>query len=435
MGTQQRLVRQAVSHSRDRCTTRGRRQGARWQARTRNADSGSTSTTSLGGAAVAPLPPADSEPAGNRAERGQVGEHGRSRPADHLHRFDGYPGRGCRQGTRSRARARSSIRLRDRQLNVQTGEGGGAPVPLGDGTTSSSSQSSSAQVTLRVPAEKLASVEAKAAKLGKVLSQSAAQSDVTQQHVDLSARLKNLQAEEIRLRGFLDKAVKVSEMLEIERELSRVRGEIEAMQAQIAYLDSQAAMATLTLALSAPGALVQPAGGTWGFSAAVTAGIQAAAALLRTLIIVIIALSPVLLVVVVIVAHLAFPAVVAVRRRARPKRTTPLPKRPRSPSDTLPLPSDRGERRSHNVLPRPRVRLPLWSVPVIVAALYVARSLLRGSWRPELPMDALHPGAGRHRDVRRGADPCRLRIGRPRREAGRARGLPHRCGRPRELNV
>jgi hypothetical protein len=189
------------------------------------------------------------------------------------------------------------------QLNVAVGDGSvGGPVPLADGSVNSNSQSSSAQVTLRIPAEKLASVEAQAAKLGKVLSQSAAENDVTQQHVDLAARLKNLQAEEVRLRGFLDKATKVSDMLEIERELSRVRGEIEAMQAQIAYLDQQAAMATLTLALSAPGALVQPAGGTWGFSTAVTTGVQAAAALLRTLIVAIIALSPVLLVVIVVVA-------------------------------------------------------------------------------------------------------------------------------------
>jgi hypothetical protein len=33
------------------------------------------------------------------------------------------------------------------------------------------------------------------------------------------------------------------------------------------------------------------------------------------------------------------------------------------------------------------VRLPLWSVPIIVAGLYVVRSLLRGSWRPEMPVD------------------------------------------------
>lgn len=41
------------------------------------------------------------------------------------------------------------------------------------------------------------------------------------------------------------------------------------------------------------------------------------------------------------------------------------------------------------MLPRPSFRLPLWSVPVIVVALYAGRSLIRDSWRPEMPMDAV----------------------------------------------
>jgi hypothetical protein len=267
-----------------------------------DAVTGSGRATSLGSAAVAPLPPTEAgQPAvassGAKAaetvapDRVIISTASMSILVDDVDK------------TLPAVRAlAASTGSQISQLSVQAGDGGaGGVVPLGDGTASSSAQSGSAQVTLRVPAEKLASVEAQAAKLGKVLSQSAAESDVTQQHVDLAARLKNLQAEEVRLRGFLDKATKVSEMLEIERELSRVRGEIEAMQAQIAYLDQQAAMATLTLMFSAPGALVQPAGGTWGFSTAVTTGFQAAAALLRTLIVVIIALSPVLLLVLVLV--------------------------------------------------------------------------------------------------------------------------------------
>ena len=213
------------------------------------------------------------------------------------------------------------------QLSVQAGNGSGEdPIAMGAGGENSSSQQGSAQVTLRVPAAKLASVETQAAKLGRVLSQSAGESDVTQQYVDLAARLKNLQAEEVRLRGFLDKANKVSEMLEIERELSRVRGEIEAMQAQIAYLDQQAAMATLTMAFTAPGALVQPSGGTWGFSAAVTKGVQAAASLLGILIVLILALSPIWLVAIVII--------VIVRSRRRRRLAAKVAAEPDAPYDT-----------------------------------------------------------------------------------------------------
>ena len=198
-------------------------------------------------------------------------------------------------------------------LSVQTGDGGG-PIPLDAGSVSPDSRAKSAQVTLRVPASKLASVEGQVAKLGAVLTQSASESDVTQQHVDLAARLKNLQAEEVRVRGFFERATKVTEMLEIERELTRVRGEIEAMQAQIAYLEQQAAMATLSISLSAPGALVQPAGGTWGFSEAVTRGVQAAAALVGVLIFVTIMLLPVAAIVLLIIL------IVRYRRRRRAAR-------------------------------------------------------------------------------------------------------------------
>ena len=198
-------------------------------------------------------------------------------------------------------------------LSVQTGDGGG-PIPLGAEPASPDSKAKTAQVTLRVPASKLASVETEVAKLGSVLTQSASESDVTQQHVDLAARLKNLQAEEVRVRSFFERATKVTEMLEIERELTRVRGEIEAMQAQISYLEQQAAMATLSISLSAPGSLVQPAGGTWGFTEAVTKGVQAAAALIGVLIFVTIMLLPVAVVVLVIVL------IVRYRRRRRAAR-------------------------------------------------------------------------------------------------------------------
>jgi hypothetical protein len=148
--------------------------------------------------------------------------------------------------------------------------------------------------------------------MGDVLSQSAQASDVGQQHVDLAARVANLRAEETRLRTMLGSAKNVEEMLAVESELARVQGDIESMQAQLTYLERQAAQATLTLNLLEPGALVRPASAGWGLGSAVTAGVQAAAGIVRTMIAGTIALSP--LAVVVLLAW-------AVRRLARRRRT------------------------------------------------------------------------------------------------------------------
>ncbi len=220
------------------------------------------------------------------------------------------------------------------ELSIQSGDGG--PVPLAEGGTSPAERTpTSAILTLRVPAEKLAEVQTQAAKLGAVLSQSASESDVTQQHVDLTARLANLRAEEARLREFLDKAKTVSEMLEVERELSRVRGEIESMQAQVDYLERQAAMATLTLSLYAPGAIVRPDGNGWGFADAVTRGFQAAAALLGVLITVLIALAPLAAIVLFVV--FVWRAALR-RRRARRAEQTETGMPAASTDDDAPTP-------------------------------------------------------------------------------------------------
>ncbi len=171
--------------------------------------------------------------------------------------------------------------------NLVMTSGGLSPQPMPLTTESGATDVSGpadAQITLRVPSERLPAVEQRVARLGVVLAQSTSQDDVTQQHVDMKARLKNLQAEEARLRTFLRRTDKVSELLVVERELSRVRGDIESMQAQLQYLENQAAMATLTISLSEPGPVVSPGTGGWGLGQAVTDGVRVTAGLVRALI-------------------------------------------------------------------------------------------------------------------------------------------------------
>lgn len=173
-------------------------------------------------------------------------------------------------------------------------------------------------VTIRVPSDKLEALQAKVADVGDVITESSNASDVTQQYVDMAARLKNLKAEEARLRDFLTKTEKVSELLQVESELSRVRGEIESMQAQLDYLSRQVEMSTLTVSLSEPGAVVRPEGIDWGFREALTRGVQGAAAVLTFLITVTIALAPLALIVVAITW-----GVRAILRRRAAKRSIP----------------------------------------------------------------------------------------------------------------
>ena len=116
-------------------------------------------------------------------------------------------------------------------------------------------------VTVRVPAASFEPFVADVIGLGEVRFQAEDSEDVTQQHVDLSARLANLKAEEERLRTFFDSAKDVKDMLAIETELNRVRQEIESLDAQVKYLERQAAMATITIELTEPRPVVRPSGG------------------------------------------------------------------------------------------------------------------------------------------------------------------------------
>lgn len=197
-------------------------------------------------------------------------------------------------------------------LNVTEGYDGGV-IPLESGTSSSRSKGPvTAYVTIRVDADKLDALTEAAAGLGDVTTRSESAADVSEQAVDLEARLKNLRTEEDRLRSFLTRTNVVKDLLAVESELSRVRGEIEAMDAQLTYLKRQSAKATLTVTLSEPSDIVSPEGDDWGIRDAITKGVRDAVSLLTGGLALLIAMSPIL--VLALVGWLV--ARVIVKRRA-----------------------------------------------------------------------------------------------------------------------
>ena len=109
-----------------------------------------------------------------------------------------------------------------------------------------------AQVTIRVPQEQFFEAVARVATTGEVKSRNLGSQDVSDQYVDLQARLKTSKAEEERYLQLLARANSVTEILALERELTRVRGDIERAQGQLNLLERRVALATLTVTLNRP---------------------------------------------------------------------------------------------------------------------------------------------------------------------------------------
>ena len=72
------------------------------------------------------------------------------------------------------------------------------------------------------------------------------------QFIDLEARLKSALSEEHSLLSLLERAGVVSEILAIERELFRVRSEIERFQGQLNFLERRVDLATINVSLFSP---------------------------------------------------------------------------------------------------------------------------------------------------------------------------------------
>lgn len=106
----------------------------------------------------------------------------------------------------------------------------------------------SLSATLRVPEKQLEAFLANLRKLGHVEQESRNNEEITDQYIDLTARLRNARAEEQRIIQLLQtRTGKLSDVLQAERELARVRGEIESMDGQRAYMEHQVSYATVSV--------------------------------------------------------------------------------------------------------------------------------------------------------------------------------------------
>ncbi|HEV3099355.1 MAG TPA: DUF4349 domain-containing protein [Candidatus Udaeobacter sp.] len=107
------------------------------------------------------------------------------------------------------------------------------------------------QVVVKVLPENLDRFLQKIRSLGELKNQTSGAEDMTKAYFDTDARMKNAHVMEQRLIDMLKtKTGKVSDLLQVEKELGRVREDIEKMQGELKYWDSQVQFATVTMSLA-----------------------------------------------------------------------------------------------------------------------------------------------------------------------------------------
>jgi len=108
----------------------------------------------------------------------------------------------------------------------------------------------SATMELKIPAARFDQALAGLSPLGKLEEQQVTAEDVGEEYTDVSARMANGRRLEERLLQLLEtRTGKLDDVLSVERELARVRGEIEAAEGRLRFLRSRVALSTLTVTL------------------------------------------------------------------------------------------------------------------------------------------------------------------------------------------
>jgi hypothetical protein len=155
-------------------------------------------------------------------------------------------------------------------------------------TLSSGVQVPQGNIQIRVPAERLD----EAMKLIKamvvdaetgVISENVSGQDVTSDYVDSKSRLRNLEAAEAQLVELLDSAPDLQYTLEIFKELTSIRSEIEVLKGHINYLEESAAMSAISVDLIAEKTLQPIEIGGWKPKGIVKDAVEALVKTLQTI--------------------------------------------------------------------------------------------------------------------------------------------------------
>lgn len=102
-------------------------------------------------------------------------------------------------------------------------------------------------VTFKVPSDSLDEALKKLEGVGEITERRVSTRDVTARYADLMIRIDNLRTLQKRLKELAQQGASVAEVLEVEKELSRVTSELEALEGQMRLLENQTQFAKITV--------------------------------------------------------------------------------------------------------------------------------------------------------------------------------------------
>lgn len=121
------------------------------------------------------------------------------------------------------------------------------------------------RVVMRVPSGEVGNLLEKLRAFGTVVIENSTGEDITEQYVDMEARLKNARASEVRLHNLMSRQTqRLADVLAVEKELTRVRGDIEAFEAQKRSWDILTTLVTIQVTLVEPRGAFPVSYKVWG---------------------------------------------------------------------------------------------------------------------------------------------------------------------------
>lgn len=152
----------------------------------------------------------------------------------------------------------------------------------------------SGTVVLRVPQTEFDNTLAGVKGIGTVKSVSTQGQDVTEEYVDIQAQKTSYQNQLAQYNEIMKKAVKVSDVIEIQQQIDRVQTELNRLEGRLKYLNSRIDMSTITVNLQEP----EPLGGESGnsFISAINEGIDGFFGMIEGIIILFLTVLPLIII-------------------------------------------------------------------------------------------------------------------------------------------